>query len=132
MIYLFVSILAILIGFMVVTAQQNKIQSTTSECSICNRTFSETEIFTSDDLPFCREHIKTYEDSHWTQYLIATSTPENSLDGIKLYEMKVSLWRNHQIPAVIKSSYEVNGEEIITTLTLFVREVDLETIKKAH
>ncbi len=131
MIYLFVSIAAILIGFIVVSNQQNKIQSTTSECSICHGLFSETEIFTTDELPFCKNHIKTYEDSNWVSYLQAISTPEDSLEGIKLYETKVSLWRDHQIPAFIKSSYELNGEEITTKLSLLVRDVDIETIKKA-
>lgn len=130
MIYLLVSILAIIIGFVVVTNQQNKIQSNTSECSICHQTFDESKIYVSDELPFCVEHIKTYEDSNWVPFIQATSTPENSLEGIKLYETKLSLWRDHQLPTFIKSSYELDEDKIITKLTLMVRLENLEKIKQ--
>lgn len=132
MIYLFISILSIMIGFIIVTNQQKKIQSTTSECSICHNLFPETEIFTSDELPFCSEHIQVYEEANWIPYMKAISTPQESLEGIHLFEKKVNLWRNYKIPTVIKSSYEINGEEIITKLTLFVRKSDLEAIKKVQ
>lgn len=130
MIYLFVSIFAILIGFLVVTNQQKRLQSQISQCSICEGLFSEVSIHEADELPFCSEHIATYIDSKWIVVSEAISTPEESEEGIKLYETKLSLWRDHLIPTVIKSSYELNGEVITSKLSLFVRDIDLEKTKE--
>lgn len=125
MIYLFISVSAILLCFIIVNNKQRKIQSNTSECSICHQIFPESDIFEADELPFCSEHISTYKNSNWVQYKEAISTPTESVDGINLYETKLKLWRDHKLPSVIKSTYEIKDvDQIVTKLTLYIRQAD--------
>ena len=131
MIYLFLSISFILVGFIVVNNRQKKIQSNSSECSICHQVFSESHIIEADKKPFCHNHLSIYKNSNWITLQEVYSTPTNSSDGVELYENKLKLWTDFKIPSFINSSYEISGDEITTKLTLHVREQDMDAIKKA-
>jgi hypothetical protein len=129
MIYLFISILALIIGILVVTRRQETHQSQLSECSICHNMFYDKDIFIEDDMPFCSNHRSVYLNTNWVVFDRVFSTEYNSENGVKLYEFKLSLWTNHQIPSFIKANYQVLGEGIRTEISLLVPKEKLERVK---
>lgn len=130
MIYLYISIVAILIGYLVVQKHKKEIISNVSECNICNQTFDENDIFVIDDLPFCQDHYYIYKNGDWELYQEVKSSADSPEDGVKLYEYKIQLFHQEGIPSIIKSDYSLDGDSISTTLKLYVQKKDLINIKK--
>lgn len=120
MIYLYISITAIVVGFLVINRHKKNAVSNISECAICNNTFLESEMYEYDDLPFCQPHYYLYKNSVWSMVKEVVTNPQNIEDGVKLYEYKVLLFTKYEIPSVIKSDYMIKGDSILTKLKLFV------------
>lgn len=130
MIYLFISISAILIGYLFIQKKDNQTQSQLTECTICHDMFMDRDVFIEDDLPFCSNHRSTYLNSNWVVYKRAKSTPTESVDGVKLFEEKMALWKSFKIPAIIKSSYKTECDFIATELAMYIREEDFKKVSK--
>ena len=130
MIYLYISIVAILIGYFVVQKHKKETISKVSECHICNQTFAEKDIFVTDDLPFCQDHYYVYKNNDWDLYQEVKSNADSPEDGVKLYEYKIQLFHKEGIPSIIKSDYSIDGNSISTILKLYIHKEDLNRIKK--
>ena len=129
MIYLLLAILSILISFLILKYKDQGNISNLSECSICHHTFPENHIFIADELPFCENDFYIYRNSQWVVIDSAVSSDDYSLDGVRLYEYKIKLYKETNIPTVLRPSYNIINNKICTSLFLLARQGDLSKIK---
>jgi len=121
MIALYISILAILVGFFVITKHKKSNQSTQSICSICDQVFNEDDILSIDNMPFCGPHAKVYFETEWTLVQEVVCTPDMAEESVKLYEKKLSDYQKG-ILGFIKSDYEVVNDQIQTKLSYYIQK----------
>ncbi len=121
MIFLYASIVIILFGFFIVKSQKNQHQSQTGICSICDKSFPDSELQMDETLSFCPEHFKVYNESNWIISKSVECSVGNEKESVELYEQKLKNFQNSQL-GFLKTSYkEVNGE-IITTLDYYIQK----------
>lgn len=74
---------------------------------------------------FCKKHFEDYSQKNWKQLQSCVTSINEPLIGVRLYELKRSLISN-DLPCYITCEYQDSGEEVLTTMRLYVKCEDEE------
>ena len=108
-------------------------------CSICSDTFCDKCLKNLDNLNFCPEHFKLYNENEWEEIDSVKSSSETPEMGIELYKFKTQKWKENEIPSFIMTHYKINLHEdliesyvklfVISSSSHLLKE-ELKSIKK--
>lgn len=116
MFYSFALLLFILI---IIYIYYKKKLSNLSYCCICEQVFKENQIFNRQELTFCKEHIVDFDNNEWKIYQSVCASSKNSIDAMKIYDLKQQLSLDGKL-CFIKTSYEEIDQEIHSKFDLYI------------
>lgn len=102
-----------------------------STCSICNKSICKECLREESNLHFCSEHLKTFLKNDWSVLAQSRSTADFSLEGLSMYQFKLNIWEEKNIPSFFTTHYQidVNQDHIETHVELHVRSNEFEELK---
>jgi len=93
-------------------------------CTYCLKTFHNTTQI-HDQVSLCEEHYTLYKSTVIAPFLSVRCDSENDENGIFLYNVSQNLKKSNLYNHII-SSYELEGDQIITIQTLYCEPIVLE------
>ncbi len=92
-----------------------------SLCVICDEYFCKNCLKTIDGHTLCPTHLKLYSDTIWTEIRRVESNAQHPEEGVRLVEMKKSIWKEHQVPLYLETQYkiDVDHDQITSFLILY-------------
>ena len=98
----------------------------TGGCQICEHTFCEDCLEKFRNILLCPKHHQLDIKANWIPIKNVMLSSENPRPGIRLQELKETLWKNENLPAYIITHYRINLEmdEIESHMDLYVRKQD--------
>jgi hypothetical protein len=100
-------------------------------CSICKLSLCENCVLEDENLYFCSGHFQLYLNEEWVELETIITTPNNSEDGMYIYEFHETIWNERQIPTFITTHYkiDVESDHIQSEVKLMVRIVEKDHLK---
>lgn len=120
---LFISILAVVVGGLVVFYLQGKKAGLGGVCLICEKGVE--KAFYHDGYSFCSEHIGAFRSGKWKLLQEGEASEADPEFGVNLYELKKALVEN-SIPSFIQASYKERNGKVVTRMKLLTLEKDWE------
>ncbi len=101
-------------------------------CSICDRMYCKACIKPFKTMHFCKEHLPLIMKHEWDEILTIKTSTTDPEQGVRLYDIKKSLFEKEQIPTYIETHYKINVDQdfIETYLVLFGIKENIEELKK--
>lgn len=79
-------------------------------CAICEKMLCEKCLLSEEHLNFCHEHFSTYSRNEWKKVFSTKVNPQNPDFAAELYDIKNSIWNEHQFPVYIETQHKINVE----------------------
>jgi len=100
-------------------------------CSICSDTFCDKCLKNLDNLNFCPEHFRLYNENDWEEIYSVISNSDTPEKGVALYEFHTHKWKESKTPSYIMTHYKINlHEDIIESyVKLYVIKENCEELK---
>lgn len=104
----------------------------TGGCQICEGTFCEECLEIYRNILLCPKHHQLAIKASWISVKTIRLSSENPQEGIKLQELKESVWKKENLPAYIITHYRINIESdvIESHMDLYVRRQDEDQFKE--
>jgi hypothetical protein len=101
-------------------------------CSICDRMFCKACIKPFKTMHFCKEHLPLIMKHEWDEILTIKTSTTDPEQGVRLYDIKKSIFEKEQIPTYIETHYKINVDQdfIETYLVLFGIKENIDELKK--
>ncbi len=102
-------------------------------CSICDKIFCKACIKPFKTMHFCKEHLPLIMKHDWEEILTIKTSTTDPDQGVRLYDIKKSIFEKEEIPTYIETHYKINVDQdyIETYLVLFgIKEYTLDLKQK--
>jgi hypothetical protein len=102
-------------------------------CSICDKIFCKACIKPFKTMHFCKEHLPLIMKHEWEEILTIKTSTTDPEQGVRLYDIKKSIFEKEEIPTYIETHYKINVDQdyIETYLVLYcIKENILELKQK--
>jgi hypothetical protein len=101
-------------------------------CAVCDHLFCRQCIKPFKALHFCKEHLPLLMNKEWTEVLTVKTSTQDPEQGVRLYDVKKSLFQNENLPSYIETHYKINVDQdfIETYLVMFAIVEDAPAIKE--
>jgi hypothetical protein len=102
-----------------------------SSCQVCYNNLCHQCIHAIGSIHFCSTHLDLFRKEKWTVFLILKTSPQNPELGVFAFDLKKSIWENHQIPIYVETGYEINVDQdrVDTILSFYTLDIHLDYIK---
>ena len=100
-------------------------------CAICDHLFCRHCIKPFKSLHFCKEHLPLLMNKEWVEVITVKTSTHDPEEGVRLYDVKKTLFQEDNLPAYIETHYKINVDQdfIETYLVMFVINQNAALIK---
>lgn len=101
-------------------------------CSVCDRMYCKACIKPFKTMHFCKEHLPLIMKHEWDEILTIKTSTTDPEQGVRLFDLKKSIFEKEHIPTYIETHYKINVDHdfIETYLVLFGIKEHIEELKK--
>jgi len=103
-------------------------------CAICQLAYCEECIKEHEGHSFCEDHFRLYLSHDWDELDTIKTNPDIPETALPLYDFKLNLWRDREIPSILSTHYKINieGDFIESYVKLVVRKEELGQLKQKY
>ena len=104
----------------------------TGGCQICEQTFCESCLKAFRKILLCEQHHQLAQKANWISIKTIELSSDRPEDGIRMQQIKETLWNEKSLPAYILTHYRINIEKdlIESHMNLYVRQEDKDLFKE--